>query len=121
MSISPSEEFDFPAAGDLRQRIDLLKSVRVSDQAGGSMTVWQKVATVWAYLRPFNARELNNAQQIDSRLTYIVTINYRKDVVPQMRIQYKNKDLLIHGVINQGEFNRALILHCEDLSVRTGA
>lgn len=121
MSINPSDALNFPRAGDLNQRVTIVRPQRTRNDSGGAETEWVTVAKAWANIRPLNPREVEAASAISARLTYEVTIRYRKHITPQMHVWFRGADLLIHGVVNQGTLDRALILHCEDVTVRQGA
>lgn len=120
MAINPSDFVNWPRATDLNSRVSIQQTKRVRNDSGGYDTTWVEVFSCWAHVRPLNPREVEAAQAVTARLTYEVTIRYRPNVVPQMRVSFKGHDLLIHGVTNQAQFNRVLVLHCEDVTVRAG-
>jgi SPP1 family predicted phage head-tail adaptor len=105
--------------GILKQRITLM--VQTDDQNSyGEVeedeTTWNEHATVWANVKFLRGRELFQANQVHNEVTARVLIRYRKDVEPNMRIQYGTRSLDIVGPpINVNEENRLLELMCKEV------
>jgi SPP1 family predicted phage head-tail adaptor len=99
-------------AGDLRDRVAVLKRSTSADGQGGRTTTWVDLVTdsatsltrFSAKVAPMRAAERLQAAAIGSTLSYVVTLRYRGDVTPAMRIvwtPYKAttaKTLEVHGV-----------------------
>lgn len=88
-------------AGKLKHRIVLqrLSSDGYDPETGDEVTQWVDVATVWASVEPLSAREFIQAQSEQSQITARITIRYRSDITPDMRIVYKNELYDIRGLL----------------------
>ena len=75
-------------AGALRDRVVIQQNTTTADSQGGRASSWGTLATVWAQVRPASAREQAQAQAVMSDLAYTVTIRYRADVTPSMRLSW---------------------------------
>jgi SPP1 family predicted phage head-tail adaptor len=73
--------------GKLRHRVKLQTRTDAQDPDTGAITQgWSDVATVWASVEPLSAREFIASQATQAKVTARVTIRYRADVVPTMRL-----------------------------------
>ncbi|WAH38616.1 phage head closure protein [Alicyclobacillus dauci] len=75
--------------GDLRRRVTFQKQVTVTDDEGFSTQTWQDVTTVWAAFKEVTRGkefEASAALQVENLLD--ITIRYRTDITPDMRIAY---------------------------------
>lgn len=89
-------------AGTLRHRIIIQRPVETQDATTGAISVsWQTVATVWAEIVPMSANEFVASQSMASEVTTRITIRYRSDVIPKMRVIHavKNAYYNIEGVL----------------------
>jgi SPP1 family predicted phage head-tail adaptor len=64
---------------------------------------WVTLATVWANVRALGAREQLQSQAVGSDANYTVTVRYRADITPSMRLSWTTylgsaKTLQILGV-----------------------
>ena len=101
-------------AGALRHRVSLESASKTPDGGGGSSIVWQEVAAVWVAITPLKGRELMAAGQFASRLTHEITMRYRAQVLPQMRLRKGNRIFAIKAVIDMDEKQRWLRVLCEE-------
>lgn len=87
--------------GRLRHQITLQSRVETQDPDSGVMTQgWADFATgVWASVEPLSAREFIASQATQAMVTTRVTIRYRADVVPTMRLVHRGKTYNIEGVL----------------------
>lgn len=91
-------------AGSLKERITIQQKTTTADGQGGRSTAWGTLATVWASVVPLTMGEKLQAAAIGSTLAYTVTVRYREDITPAMRIAWRPflsetaKTLEIHGV-----------------------
>jgi len=69
----------------MNRRLTLQQPLETDDGAGGVSIVWQDVATLWAAIRPFAAKEGLWADQPAASLTSEIIIRYRGGVAPEMR------------------------------------
>lgn len=88
----------FPA-GRLRERVTLQKPVLSQDAAGQPIPTWTTVATgIPAEVLFVAGREgFRNQQQVIAAYTHKVTIRYRSDVSPQMRLLWGSRVLNIES------------------------
>jgi SPP1 family predicted phage head-tail adaptor len=89
--------------GSLTDRVAIQQNTTTPDSQGGRSSSWGTLATVWASVRAARATELLQAQAIESQVDYAVTMRYRQDVVPAMRLSWtpyggSAKTLQIHGI-----------------------
>lgn len=99
-------------AGELTDRISILKPSPTQDGQGGRIIAWVDLVTesltvftrLWANVASVSGRESLAAAAISAEVTYIVVMRYRTDVDETMRVQWRpykateNKTLEIHGV-----------------------
>src|SRR5688572_1635949 len=84
-------------AGDLDQRITLLRKTAGRDAMGGESVSWLNHATVWARAEQLRGREYLALQQAQSELEVRFTIRYRGDVSPDWRVTWRGHDYEIVG------------------------
>lgn len=85
------------AAGSLRHRLVFQSLQRSIDSNGDTVEEWAEVFTVSGSLEPLSAREFTAAQAMQSQVSARVTIRYRDDVLPTMRILFRGKVYNIAG------------------------
>ena len=94
-------------AGRLRQRITIQQLTTTQDaNTGEGIESWADHVTLWADVRPLNAREYIAAAATQAQLNAMVTIRYRSDIVPTMRIVYNGKTYNIDGVLPDSRSGR---------------
>ncbi|MGJ3501613.1 putative phage head-tail adaptor (plasmid) [Piscirickettsia salmonis] len=101
-------------AGLLRHRITLQNNLIGTNEYGEALDYWQDIATLWARVSPRIGRELFSAQQFYHEITQTVTLRYRADVSPNLRIYFDGRYFEILSVINPDERNRELVLACRE-------
>lgn len=104
-------------AGKLRHRVILQRLSAGDDGYGGITEIWQEVAVLWAQVEPLRGNERYRAQAITAELSHKVTIRYRKNVVPQMRLVIGEQILNIQAVIDPEERHVLLELLCSEEGV----
>ena len=103
------QEFLNVTSGDLTEKVTIRRKVTAPDGQGGRTTTWallghQPDSGLWASVVALSTAEQLRAAAIGAKLTYTVTIRYRADVTPQMRVTWRPyqattlKTLEIHGV-----------------------
>jgi len=70
-------------------------------------------------VNPMTGREYQEAQKIRAETTYRVTTRYFSGITSDMRILFKNKELLIQSVLNVEERNRELQIICTETDKNT--
>jgi SPP1 family predicted phage head-tail adaptor len=74
---------------DLKHRIALQESVLTADGGGGFTGTWQNIAAVpdiYAEIMPLSGGEQLRFHQLETTVTHRITIRYRDDVSPALRI-----------------------------------
>jgi SPP1 family predicted phage head-tail adaptor len=95
--------------------VTIQELVRADDGYGGTVETWQNIATVWAAIEPLRGNERYTAQQVQTELSHKVTIRYRSEVKPQMRLVYKGRIFEIEAAIDVEERHRWLELLCSEV------
>ena len=101
--------------GDLRRRVVLEREQRSDDGGGGATVAWQVVATVWAAIKPLSGREKDRYQGLEATLSHRVTLRYRTDVMPDMRLRMGGRVFDIRAVFSPDERRQWLICLCWEI------
>lgn len=101
-------------AGKLNKRVTIQQVTRTSDGGGGYTEAWAALATVWANVEPQSGSERWTAGQQGAGVEWQVTIRYRDDVTPLMRVLYGSKVLNIRAVMDPDARSERLVLVCEE-------
>ena len=99
-------------AGELRSRLVVESPQRVSDGAGGAVTSWLELATIWANVAPTSAREQVSAEQRAEKTTHKITLRYRNDIDATMRFSGGGRIFDIEAIINEAERDQWLVCYC---------
>lgn len=89
-------------AGKLDQRITLQSRAAGTDGMGQASGAWQDVATVWAQVLPLRGREFFAAAAVQQEASIKVTLRYRPDVSPSMRVIWQGVAHDITSVVQLG-------------------
>lgn len=108
--MAPPVEHGSVRAGALRHRVTLEVPTGVADATGDPVPGWTVAAVVWAAVVPLSGQERLAAQQVVADVSHQVTLRYRADVTPHMRIRLGSRLFNILAVINPEERNRTLEL-----------
>jgi SPP1 family predicted phage head-tail adaptor len=109
-----------PKIGDLRERIALQRESRSRDRAGGFVTSWLTVATVWARVSPMSTGERFMRSQMQAAASWRVTIRYRDDLSLSpsgFRVAWRGRAFDVRGIENGDEQQRFLDLACDEIQV----
>lgn len=95
-------------AGKLRHRVRIEQLTVTQDQNTGLISEdWSELATVWAHIAPLSAREFIAAQSVQSKISARITMRYRDDIGPDMRLVHlKNDNEIIynpHGMLEDDD------------------
>lgn len=74
--------------GNLTQRVIVQQPSEASNGQGGATVTWSTLATVWASVVGISGSERLQAESVGSRVGYRVTVRYRADVTPRMRLSW---------------------------------
>ncbi len=104
-------------AGELRHRVTIQRLVTGQDDYGQPLDAWQDVATVWAKVEDLTGREYFQAQQVPTvQVSSRVTIRWRSDVKPEMRVLASNRLLDIKAALDPDGKRRELQLMCLEVT-----
>lgn len=106
--------------GRLRQRITLQVSTPVQDAHGEPIDAWANLAsvpTVWANIRvkPGGERFVSGAEQVQAEIIHTVTIRFRADITPKMRVLIGARVLLVENVYDPTGEREYTILECREV------
>jgi SPP1 family predicted phage head-tail adaptor len=96
--------------GQLASRVQLERSVRTADGAGGATVAWDGVATFWARIEPVTAGERFAADRLATRVTHRITLRFRADLEGGMRIVHRGRALSIVAWRDPDDERRFLVL-----------
>ena len=102
-------------ASQLNRRVLIQQPVTVADEVGGRSVSWSTLATVWAAVtstkygrdEDYFGEKLNASHRLD------VTIRYRDDVTPKMRLLVDGEPYAIRSVENVDAADVILRLYVE--------
>ena len=89
----------------LKHQLILQERSTTADAIGGHRRDWVDVATLWAEITPISGRETFAYNQQTNRQRYRITLRYRNDIKPHMRLNdlAGNRIFDIRSVINRQE------------------
>lgn len=97
----------------MRHRIAIQKQKIGRDAAGGETVSWVYVSSsLPVEIDALSMRERFQAKQVQSEISIRFKLRYKAGIGPKMRAIYKDEPYDIEGVINVGERDRELVLHC---------
>lgn len=110
------------SVGKMRQRITIEKQSRSADGGGSEALTWTKLVEVYGHIQPQSGGERLFGDQLEERITHIITIRYRKDVSHKNRLKYvwyvgnvKNERIFnVKRVINRESMSKFLDILCEE-------
>jgi SPP1 family predicted phage head-tail adaptor len=85
---------------DLRDVVTIQAPGVAQDEIGEPVAAWTAFASVRANVRDLTGRELFAAQAVQSQVTTKVTIRFREDVLPSMRVMRGAEAFTIQDVMN---------------------
>lgn len=98
-------------AAQLYYRITLQQRSTAQDAYGQQAAAWSDVASVWAGIEHTDGKEDVASASVQPTTTAKVTIRWRADVTPKMRVVYRGQAWNIGAVLPQRN-NRELLLLC---------
>ena len=85
-------------AGKLRHRLVIQSLSWTQDPlTGEAIEAWATLATVWGAFEPFSTKDRLAAASVSSSVSARAVIRYRGDVLPEMRVSFRNKIYEIDG------------------------
>lgn len=86
----------------LRHKVSILQKTIGTDPDGYSTEAWAPVTAVWAEVKPIAGREYFQAAAVQAEHQVRFTMRYRKDITPDMRLQYDGQDYEIKAILDLG-------------------
>jgi SPP1 family predicted phage head-tail adaptor len=102
-----------PKVGELRHRITIERPVRTDDEGGAASVTWLPVATLWARIEGRGGREGLSGDGETARAVNRITLRYRPDVGPSMRILAAGEVFDIISAQDEEGRRRWLVCYCE--------
>ena len=101
----------------LNHMISIERRAQQQDAAGQVRETWQRVADVWASVRPIGGREFYAASGQRAEISHEIILRHGADIQPQDRILYDGREFDVRVVLNLNEQNRYLkIMSVENAS-----
>lgn len=101
--------------GTLRHRIQIQTKTISEDSLKQQIESWTDVDTVWARIEPLSGREYFQARQEIAEVSVKVTVRYRNDIAPSMRLRFEDRIFEVLSVINPEERCILLLLMCKEV------
>ncbi len=104
-------------AGDLNSRVTIqAPSGSPADDGQPSGEYEDFLTGVPAQIRGVGGGEFIRGVQVQAGITNLITIRFRDDVTPNMRVIYGERTLNIQAAIDPEGRRRELQLHCKELA-----
>lgn len=103
-------------ASKIRHRLTLQKPIYSRDEIGGTMIAWHDVAAIWGSIEPLRGEERFQFQKMQTRQNFKISVRFRADIVPDLRLKKGNRLFLIRSISDIDEQNRMLVLFCEEIN-----
>jgi SPP1 family predicted phage head-tail adaptor len=98
-------------AGDLRSFVEIQRPLPIAGATGDAVALdWEHVTWAWAKFEQKSGLEIAQAEQMESRVWWQVTLRHRLDVDATMRLLYRGRILNITAIYNRDERNREQVL-----------
>jgi SPP1 family predicted phage head-tail adaptor len=91
-----------PAAGQLRDRVELQAVTVTRDSFGGMAESWETEAELYAAVTPLAGVELWSAQQVIPQASHKVVMRYTALATPGKRLLFGEAELNIQSVVPDG-------------------
>ncbi|MBT9134895.1 MAG: hypothetical protein DDT38_01637 [Firmicutes bacterium] len=100
--------------GDFRRRVTVERYEETIDSAGAVRQAYVPHVTVWAQVKDLSGSMLTHSQQVNPEVRVQVTIRYRSDIVPLMRITVGARQLYTAAVLDPDGRRRYLEILCTE-------
>lgn len=101
--------------GSLKHRITFQKLEQTKNEFGEMLGQWSDFKTVWADVRPVSGRQFFAAKQINNEISHNIYIRYNSELLPNMRIKYKERTFDILYLMNVNEENKLMQIYCKEI------
>lgn len=103
-------------AGELNKLITIQVEVLDQDDAGQPEKTWYTFAQCYAKIKPKVGKDYLESKQLINEITHDITIRFRRNIKPKMRILYKSRIFeIVAPPINPEESNVWLYLKCKEV------
>ena len=106
-----------PIVGTLTDRVQLQRKLSASEPEGGEIATYTPLATVWARVRQFSARQAFAEDARGQRVSHGVVLRFRTDLKPGDRVVYRGRQLEIEAVADLNGRRAYLSLQCSERAV----
>ncbi|MCA3068117.1 MAG: phage head closure protein [Rhodocyclaceae bacterium] len=103
-------------SGKLDKRVSIQQQSSTRDDLNQKVDTWTTLnnGAVWASVQPLRASEAISYDAKQMLLTHRVTIRFRSDVTPDMRLLFGSRILKIVSMRNPDERGELIELLCEE-------
>lgn len=99
-------------AGQLDQRVQIIRLVEGYDEIGQPLTDWLPIVSTWGAVEPLAGREYIAAAAAVSEVTTRIRLRYRPGITSADRVSHEGKVYGITSVIDHRSDHRELVLMC---------
>lgn len=103
------------SASKIHHRLILQKPTYSRDEIGGTVTMWQDVASLWGSLQPLRGEEKFQFQKTQTHQSFKISVRFRADIVPNLRLRKGGRVFLIRSISNIEEQSHTLDMICEEI------
>lgn len=103
-------------AGLLRHQVTIQRQQTTRDTAGGEVTTWLPIATVYAAVEPLSGREWTTSHAMGGETSHRVRLRYFAGLEHTDRLLFGSRVLLIEAILNTDERNAELVVMCRELT-----
>lgn len=102
------------AVGDMRRLMTLERNMRTGDGGGGATESWISVAQIWAAIEALSGDEGHAEHRVSGRVSHEITLRYRSDVEPEMRLTLDGRVFHLLAVFDKDGRRRWLTCLAEE-------
>lgn len=111
-----------PTLGKMRQKLKLQTPTRSDDGGGSGAITWTTAATIFGHIQPRSGNERFFGEQLEERVSHIITIRHRRDVTNKNKLVYEHyvqgikytRTFNVQRTMNRDSRNRFLDILCEE-------
>ncbi len=100
--------------GSLRQKIELLTSIRTPDNGGGAIIAWVTDAVHWASVERLTSTRDFVGDRSNRLKRLAATIRHDDSITLGQRIRFENEDYEVVSIESGDDRGRRLVLICEE-------
>lgn len=108
--------------GKMRQKLKLQTQTRTADGGGSEAVAWSTSTSIMGYIQPKSGGERLFGDQLEERITHIITIRHRRDVSHKNRLVYEyyqkgikyTRIFNVRRTINRDSKDKFLDIMCEE-------